>query len=216
MTGSSGTGKSTLLIKLIKKEKARFRFVYDHQGEWSQKLKIPCVYDIERLAERTAMGGYVIYDPVKMFSGRPSEGLAFFCDYVFAICGEMRGRKLLIVDELQKLTDNKKEPAELLNILDSGRRIELDFYCISQAPNRLHNAVRNQITQVYTFRQNEARALEYLEDNGFPPEMVRSLGEHKYLWKNLRTGETNFSDSNAKTETQPERKADSTAAIEGQ
>lgn len=211
IVGASGTGKSTLLLKQLKKQKARLKFIYDHQGEYAHKLGIPACYDPEGLCEKTAAGGYVIFDPLKMFSGKLPEGFCFFCDYVWAVCTELPGRKILCCDELQKVTDEKSLCEELQNILDSGRRFQIDCIFGSQAPNSLHNRVRGQITEVYTFNHWEDNALIYLKANGFDSEQVRNLPIHKYFYKNLRTGQSNF--THAKTE--PERKTDSPTAEQG-
>jgi hypothetical protein len=125
-----------------------------------------------------------------MFPGKSPEGFAFFCDYVLAVCQTLNGRKLLACDELQKLISNSREPAELLAVLDTGRRYQLDAFFISQAPNRIHNGVRNQLTYVYTFRQSDANALAYLQENGFDPDAIRNLPKGKYLWRNLDSGES--------------------------
>lgn len=190
VTGVSGTGKSTLFEKLIRKEKARLKFVFDHQGEFSARFNVPAVCDPEGLCEKVALGGWVVFDPVKMCPGRSEDAFRFYCDFVFAISETVKGRKLFCCDELQKLTNNSEEPAELLCILDTGRRYELDCFFISQAPNRIHNGIRNQLTEIYTFRQSDKNAIAYLKDNGFDEEQVRTLGQFKYLWRNLDTGET--------------------------
>ncbi len=59
---------------------------------------------------------------------------------------------------------------------------------ISQAPNLIHNRVRNQLTEVVTFRQGDARAVEWLTDAGFGEELVRELRPGKFIARNLTTG----------------------------
>jgi hypothetical protein len=88
--------------------------------------------------------------------------------------------------------DANNVPPELICILDTGRRYQLDFYAICQAPNRIHNAVRNQITEVWTFRQSDKNAVAYLVDNSFNEDEIRNLQGHDCLWRNLSTGENNF------------------------
>lgn len=189
ITGASGTGKTTLFERVVKREACRLKFIYDHQGEFSARFKIPAVTDLNALVEKTAKGGYVVFDPAKMYPGRSVDGFAFFCDYIFAVSQQLNGRKLLACDELQMLISNSSEPAELLAVLDAGRRYQLDFIAISQAPNRIHNGVRNQLTKVWTFRQSDANAIKYLEENSFDAEAVRNLAVHYHLWRDLRTGE---------------------------
>ncbi len=193
VTGTSGTGKSTLLQKLLAKEKAQWKYVYDHQGEFSQRWKIPSVSNADDLEEKNLRKGWVIYDPVNDFAGKAPSGFDFFCQYVFLTAKTVNGRKLFVCDELQMLTDNRNPPEAFLTICETGRRFQIDVFCISQAPNRLHNTVRNQLTDVYTFRQSDEAAIKYLADNGFDPEQVRGLAEYEYIHRNLRTGATETS-----------------------
>jgi hypothetical protein len=190
ITGTSGSGKTTLFEKLISKEKARVKFIYDHQGEFAHRFKVKAVSEPDELAESASKGGLVVFDPIKMFPGQSAEGFEAYCKFVFQSCEVLKGRKIFCCDELQKLTNNREEPADLLGILDTGRRYQLDCFFISQAPNRIHNGIRNQLTQVYTFRQSDSNALSYLQENGFDPDQVRNLAKFKYLWRNLDTGET--------------------------
>ena len=80
-------------------------------------------------------------------------------------------------------------------ILQTGRRYQLDFFAISNALNAIHNSIRNQLTEIYTFQQSDKNAVAYLTENGFDENAVRTLPQFKYLWKNLRTGENNFGGS---------------------
>lgn len=198
ITGTSGTGKTTLLEKLLRKEKSRWKFVFDHQGEFSARFKAPACTDPEQLCEAVARGGWVVFDPVAMYPGRTREAFAFFCDFTFAMAETQKGRKIFVCDELQKLVDNAKTPDELMCILDTGRRYQLDFYGISQAPNLIHNAIRNQITEVFTFRQSDENAIKFLAENGFNENEVRNLKGHAFMWRNLATGENNFPESAAR------------------
>lgn len=200
VTGVSGTGKTTLFEKLIRKEKARWKFIFDHQGEFQARFGHKAAADVEKLCAQTAAGGYVIFDPVQLANEPGADGerrglpgaFAFFCDFVFAMSERMKGRKLICCDELQKLVTVTKSPDELLCILDTGRRYQLDFFGISQAPNLIHNAIRNQITEIYAFRQADKNAVQFLIDNGFNENEIRNLERFAFLWRNLATGEDNF------------------------
>jgi energy-coupling factor transporter ATP-binding protein EcfA2 len=190
VTGTSGTGKSTLLESLVRRERAQWKFVYDHQGEFAARWKLPAVRTAEELEQKTLLKGWVVYDPVQDFPGRAAEGFDFFCEYIFAAAQHVRGRKLFVVDELQKLTDNRKPPEAFLTLCETGRRYQVDVFAVSQAPNRIHNAVRNQLTDVYTFRQSDDMAVKYLSENGFDAEAVRSLEKFNYIHRNLANGQT--------------------------
>jgi hypothetical protein len=197
ITGTSGTGKTSLLEKLLRKERSRWKFVFDHQGEFSARFRVPACTSPGELCGAVARGGWVVFDPVTMYPGKTRDAFAFFSDFTFAMAETQRGRKIFVCDELQKLVDNAKTPDELMCILDTGRRYQLDFYGISQAPNLIHNAIRNQITEVYTFRQSDENAIKFLAENGFNEYQVRNLKGHSFLWRNLATGEDNFPESKA-------------------
>ncbi len=189
ITGTSGTGKTTLFESLIRGDKARWKFIFDHQGEFSRRFDVEAAFDLDQLCA-AAGGQWCVFDPVRMFPGKTAEAFRFFCDFAFAMSQSFKGRKIFACDELQKLTSPKIEHPELLTILDTGRRFQLDFYGICQAPNRIHNAIRNQLTLVYTFRQSDANAVAYLSENGFSADEIRALPRGRYLWRNLDSGET--------------------------
>lgn len=189
ITGTSGTGKTTLFADMLKKEKAAWKFVFDHQGEFAHRFEIQPVFDVDGLCAAVEKRGWVCFDPVKMYPGRSAEGFNFFCDFVMAVAEKIKGRKLFACDELQKLTGTRAEPLEFLALLDTGRRYQVDVIAISQSPNRIHNGIRNQLTKVFTFRQSDSNAITYLGENGFDPEKIRGLGRGQYLWRNLDSGE---------------------------
>jgi hypothetical protein len=73
-------------------------------------------------------------------------------------------------------------------VLETGRRYGLDAAMISQQPNLIHNRARNQLTEVVTFAQTDANALQYLEQAGFDAETVRKLPLGAWLARNLNSG----------------------------
>lgn len=190
-TGMSGTGKTFLLTKIIRGEKARWKFVFDHKnnGEFARANELPACYSLDEMVRATAVGGWVCYNPIKEFPGEKSRGFEMFCEFVRELGPELRGRKLLVVDELQAVQHARREPLQLMQICDEGRTAQLDCYFVSSAPNRIHNAVRGQITKVYAFRLVEKNALNWLDENSFDTEKIRELKNGCYHWRNLDTGE---------------------------
>lgn len=197
MTGMSGTGKTTLFFEKIDAEKAAHKFVYDSQGEFHQRWDIPTAYDGEELFKLIEKGGWVCYDPVetvesidaKTDAGTLDENdapdpLADWCAVVFAACKQLPGRKLVIIDELDDLTDVSNTPSKLLTLLRTGRRYQVDFYAICQGTNSLHNRVRQQITEIYAFAQGDDNATKWLVSRGLPEEKLLALPPGKYLYKN--------------------------------
>jgi hypothetical protein len=202
--GMSGTGKSTLFSKHISAEKARLKFVFDHMGDFSEKMGLPSVVDFEGVYKAASIGGWIVFDPIRLASsiiefkadGTPVRlgkfrALELFAEVVLEICKIIPGRKLFIMDEIQKIVGSTgQEPTELLNLLDTGRHFAVDFFGVSIAPNRVHNVIRGAMTEIYSFRMTESNALKFLTDNGFDETKIRTLKNGKYFYRNVDTGET--------------------------
>lgn len=189
-TGMSGTGKTTLAQKRIAKEKARWKFIFDHKnGEFARRYGYQSVYTGDEILQATAKGGVVCFDPIREWHGRFPAAFKFWCEYVFTACRELQGRKLFIVDELQRVQTTNKEPEELLSICDVGRTFQIDCFFISSAPNAIHNRVRGQLTETFAFRLVEKNSLKFLEENNFDPEKIRTLPNGCYHFRNFDTSE---------------------------
>ena len=201
--GTSGTGKTELLEKHVRAEKARIKFIFDHQGEIADRWGLPACVDVEGFYRGLAIGGWVCFDPVKIcqeVTGREKDGtpirLGLFrsCELVMQIffeCSQqIGGRKILVFDEIQRIYKSTCNPAELQNILETGRRWQIDVFGVSQAPNLIHNSIRAQMRELYSFRLTEDNALKFLSQNGFDETKIRLLPDGKYVWRNTDSGES--------------------------
>jgi chromosomal replication initiation ATPase DnaA len=91
-------------------------------------------------------------------------------------------RTCLFVDEIQLFVDANRWPPELAKVIQTGRRYELDLLLCSQQVNELHNRLRQQLTEVVTFRQQDPRALEWLQQAGpVDPVAVSALQPGEFL-----------------------------------
>lgn len=186
--GASGTGKTTHFLKTLKAEKARLKFVFDWQGEFSRKLGIAPCFTVDQLCAATARGGWIIFDPVRL--GNIPATLEMFCRYVFEVGSITPGRKLFCCDELGKVTGNSIEPENLVTLLETGRRYSIDTFCIAQGANQIHNRIRQQWTQVTAFRHADTTAIKPLAALGMNENEIRELRPGEYVWRKLNTGET--------------------------
>lgn len=160
--GSSGTGKTTLIIRKIATAEARNVFIYDQEGELAYRLGIlPAeVADLDAWADTFRV---VLFDPAT--SGMDNEtAFDYFCSWSFERSQKTAGRKILVVDELQRLcgTSAGQLPKPLVDVLEIGRRAGLDFIAGSHAPNLLNNRIRAQLTEIFAFRIIDARAADWL------------------------------------------------------
>jgi len=177
ITGKSGSGKTTALIQLLMQLHCKRTYIFDPELEISRKLKFPTKSTVQELALSAMQQRSVCFDPAKLFPGRTDEGFAFFCEWVYRVSSVQRGRKLLVVDELQKFTRLGKGgiPKSFQVILDVGRRQEIDLLIIAQRPNLVNDAVRAQLTDIITLCHTDRLPLAWLEQDGFDPEAVRAL-----------------------------------------
>ncbi len=188
--GTGGSGKTTKLLQLIAKQKAKWVFIFDHKHEFGVKLGQKYCYTEKDIFSAIERGGYVCFDPVEMFPGDKPTAFKWFCDFVYHVSGHLRGRKLFICDELHRLISTMERPREFLLLVDDGRCFKVDLFCCCQAGNSVHNEVRNQITQAYSFRQSEENAVKFLASNGYNENEIRALQPGEYIWRDFNSGQT--------------------------
>lgn len=177
ITGKTGSGKTTALLELLRRMRYGHVFIFDPELELSRKLGLPVQASVKELALRAMQGAPVCFDPARLFPGRTDEGFAFVCQWVYAVASVQRGKKLLVVDELQKFTRLGKGgiPKSFQVVLDVGRRQEIDLLIIAQRPNLVNDAVRAQLTEIITLCHTDRLPLAWLEQDGFDPEAVKAL-----------------------------------------
>lgn len=184
--GVSGVGKSTLFEKLIRRENARWIFVFDHKdGDLARRFKVRPCFTVEELESATARGGFVIFNPGALFPGEPERGFDFFCRWIFSIKAACPGKKIIASDELDNLVDDHKS---LCVILDQGRTFQMDCFFICQSMNALHNQVRKQFTEVFAFRQGDTNGCGWLVGKGFNEDELLNLKNGEWIYRNLNTG----------------------------
>lgn len=193
ITGASGSGKSTYLHRYVMNATdAPYRsiFIFDNEGEFSYRLGKPSCRSVEEL-EKSLETGLTIFDPSELFPGETPEAWNFFCEWTFAFAKQNlhTGEKLLVCDELQVVTSTATLPFETSLIVETGRRYQLDFAGVSQQLNLIHNRMRNQLTELVTFRQEDKLVLTVLDEKGFNIDHVRTLKPGQFLWRNFKTGE---------------------------
>lgn len=193
VTGVSGSGKTTLYAQLILASGARWKFVYDPEGEFAGIAGIPVAYTVEDLETQLSERGIVAFNPEKLFADADdelSEGLIFFCRWVFEICERLNGTKLLAVDEIQDCTPMgaEKFPRPVKRVADKGRRYSIDSIFCTNAPNELHPALRRQVSEIITFLHVDPTPWDWLQKRGFESDEVKALPEFHYIQRNMKTG----------------------------
>ena len=199
IAGISGTGKSTLLEKLIRREHAKWIFVYDHKdGDQARRFGVTPCKTIEEMEAAVIRGGLLIFDyrffrdgdGNRPFAGKREDGFEFFIEWVESIVRIMRGKKILFADELQALVNENSKPDKLVSMMDELRTFQLDFYFCTSAMNVIHNGVRKQFTEIWAFKQGDKASTVSLEEKGFDRDELMNLKYGEWLYKNGNTGKS--------------------------
>jgi hypothetical protein len=179
ITGKKGSGKTTYWLKRIldKKRRCRWIFVFDPCREVSRKLSWPVSIDSPRMIRNFTTSGIVCFDSTRLFPGDRLRGFAFFTRWVFNVCKALNGPKLFAADELQscQAVGPHGMPQGFKEILDEGRREEIDCLFAAQRINEVNDDVRGHLTELITFKHDDPLPLEWLEKRGFDPDAVRAL-----------------------------------------
>lgn len=96
---------------------------------------------------------------------------------------------LFVCDEVQKFTKPAFIPQPLKEIMQTGRRFNIDTALMSQQPNELANSLRNQVTEFISYRHTDPTALDWIEKMSLSREVISSLPDLTYIWRNTQTGE---------------------------
>jgi hypothetical protein len=177
ITGKKGSGKTTYWLARLVGHRARYKFVFDPTREVSRKLGWPVSIDEPRLVNSLVSHGKVCFDSSPLFPGNRRAGFAFFTRWVFNVSKVMPGVKLLAVDELQSCQSIGPNgmPQGFKEIMDEGRREEIDCLFAAQRVNEVNDDVRGHLTELVTFKHDDPLPLRWLAERGFDPEAVRGL-----------------------------------------
>lgn len=188
--GVSCSGKSTFAIRyLLNVQGVACRFVFDPEGEVASRLKLPAAATAAQL-EADLASGWVIFDPHSMFPGRLADAFQFFCEWVFACACRGPGRKICLVDEVWKYCSPHAIPDELALCVQTGRKRGLEMVFCTQRPNRLNEAITNEVSELVCFRLQGENAIDLVEMIGVPKNRVADLPMGTFLALNCDSGRT--------------------------
>jgi energy-coupling factor transporter ATP-binding protein EcfA2 len=191
VTGPSGSGKTTLTLEMLAAEPARRKVLFDSKCDIARKLPgVPVTKSPDELLALAASRPVVVFQ----FGDKWPDGLSafrWFWAALYAMSARWPGRTLACCDELQQFVPQGPQslvPVEFMRVLELARCRQLDILCACQSANRVNTAIRAQLTELVTFRQNEKEALKFTKGFGIPDREVNALGKHQWLMRNADTG----------------------------
>lgn len=215
ITGTGGSGKTTLFLSRIANSPERWKFLFDPEREIARKLRWPTCYDVPAMVKCTAAGAPVCFCPDPLFDDL-HEGFEFFSAWVWEVCCVLTGPKLFGSDEVQDFTDGNAAgiPPAFRRIMQKGRRQEINVILITQTLGEAHSKIRNQLSHIYSFRHDDDLALTWLHKNGFDREAVGRLTyPGGWICRNRDTGEIT---TNEKAKAKPAGKTSGQAFVDGE
>jgi hypothetical protein len=184
-SGVSGSGKSTFALRYLVNASLQYRFIFDKEGEYSQRLQMPLAggqYEMDLGLCR----GWVLFDPHVHFAGRLADAFNFFCDWAYQISERLPGEKLFVVDEAWRYVTARRYPAELSECVQSGRKRGLGCLFNTQNPDALHEVIRSECSELICFKLGEA--FDWPKSKGFKMEEVAALPTLRFIARNVDSG----------------------------
>lgn len=196
IAGKSGMGKTTYALRYIQGSHHDRVFIFDHQGEFRNRIPTQegqvCV-NVADLPAAVEKFRVVIYDPALEFAGNFEEGFEWFCEFVLGVCEHHTVRLgwhcLFVCDEIQKFCSPANCSFQFKAIVETGRRQMLDSLTLSQRPNAINPAIREQYTELIMFRLTDENSSKFASWAGADTDLVRQLPAHHFLFFNVMSGD---------------------------
>jgi len=189
VSGKSGMGKTSYACRYINGSSHDRVAIFDHQGEFASRLGLSreqVATDYDQFFTALETYRVVAFDFTKHYGGQMEAAFEEFCEQCFSLARralEPAGLELLCVcDELQRFCTPTNCPPAFKNNVEVGRRYNLDTLSMSQRPNAITAAIREQFTELVLFRLQDENSLKFAAGIGVDVERVKNLPPHEFLF----------------------------------
>lgn len=191
-SGMSGKGKSTLVRDLVANDSARWKFAFDtYKKEFTRFSGWPLCIDKPDLLRAVKAGLPSAFYSAPLFPGNRIAGFAFWIRWVWEVGKELPGRKLIVIEEVEKVTRHRNSniPVPFAEMLDEGRAAQFDVLMTAQRVSTVSELIRAQTTKITTFQHVDGNQLDWLADERFDRATVERLERGQYITRDRETGE---------------------------
>ncbi len=190
-TGMSGKGKSTLVRSLVARDNARWKFAFEtYKKEFPRFMNWPLCVDEPTLLRAVQAGQPSAFYSAPLFPGNRVEGFSFWIRWVYEVGKVLPGRKLVIIEEIEKTTTHRNSPVApaFLEMLDEGRAAQFDVIMIAQRLSTVNEQIRSTLTEICTFQHIDPDQLDWLDRENFDRRAVTELERGEYIWRDREAG----------------------------
>ena len=180
VVGQSGSGKTTFALRYLVNCQAAVRFVWDADGQLSDRLGLPAAETLEECALSLA-SGWVVFQPRRHAAEEFPRVFDAWARWVWETSGRLRGRKVLLVDEVWRYCTPSTIPGGLSECVLTGRVRELDCLFCTQHPNKLHGTLTGETTEAVSFCLTQDLNLRPMISLGHDPEELRRLVKGEWV-----------------------------------
>ncbi len=179
--GGSGSGKSTFIKREIERLKPKRLMVFDVMHEYSDKGQpIKLCSELAQMAK--AKQFRLVFQPS---SQNMQQQFNFFCKLAFEI-----GNCLIVVEELNRVTEATKAPPNWQDCTSRGRHKGLMIYGASQRPAGVDKDFFSNATKIRTGRLNFAADIKTLANVlQVASNEIEQLKPLEFIERDMNTGE---------------------------
>lgn len=190
--GTTGTGKTTLALKMLLESKAHWKIVFDPEKQWARRIGGFSATRPADIARALAQSHSVCVDLTDLFRGNKAAQFDWICEFAWQFSGSYRGNKLFVFDDFKDYipqNDQKFQAHRIAEIAGAGRRRGMDIFALSRTVTEAASSWRAAMSDVYAFQQASGRKADALEDEfGIDSESVQRLKQGEFLHLNVPTG----------------------------
>ena len=188
ITGASGSGKTSFILKYLLNATPACRFLFDFDGQMAARLRLKHASTSNEL-ENALQTRWVAFNPEIMFEGQMVEAFQFFCDWTFKAACRGPGKKIVVIDEVWKYCSPNSIPIELARLAQTGRVENIECVFATQTPSAINKSITQGLSEIVSFRLDEHLGLDWLAGKSMPADEIRTLPTGHFIARNCRTNE---------------------------